>query len=77
MLLEVLGSICDYVSTNFQLIIFYGGHTCGGFLITVISHVHLCFGCLFKIFLVYNYAVFPFDVCTCDACQIFALIVVL
>ena len=44
----------------------------GGFLMTVISHVHLCFRCPFKIFLVYNYAMFPFDTCTYDAYQIFA-----
>ena len=46
---EVLGSICDYVSTNFQLIL-YGRHMCGSVLMTAISQVHLCFGCPCKIF---------------------------
>ena len=46
-----------YVSTNFQLIIFYGLHMCGGFLMTVITQVHLYFRFPFEIFLVYNYAI--------------------
>ena len=44
------GLILDYMSTNFPIIVFYNGHMCGGFLMTVISHVHLCFGYLFRIF---------------------------
>ena len=36
------------------------------------------FGYPFEIFsLEYNYAMFPFDTCTYDACQIFALMVVI
>ena len=65
------------MNTNSQLIISYGGHICGGFLMTVAKHVCLCFGYLFKIFSGYNYAMFPFDACTYDACQIFALMVAL
>ena len=69
------------MSTNFYLVIVYGRHMCGGFLMTAISHVHLFFRCPSKIFLVYNcdilYHVFLFDICTYDVCQIFALMVVL
>ena len=49
----------------------------GGFLMTVISHMSLCFGCLFEIFLVYKYVMFPFDTCTYDVYQICALMVLL
>ena len=31
----------DYVNTNLQLIIFHGGHMCGGFFMTVIRHVFM------------------------------------
>ena len=68
--------LLDYMSTSFQLIIFYGGHICGIFLMTVIRHVCLCIGYLFEILLGYNYAAFLFDTCSCDAYQISALMVV-
>ena len=66
-----------YVSNNFQLIIFYGWYMWGGFLMTVIRHVCVCFGHPFEIFLGYKYTTFPFGAFTYDACEVFALIVVL
>ena len=69
--------LSDNMSTNFQFVLFYGRHMWGGFSMTVIRHVCLCFRYPFKIFLGYNYGTFPFDTCTYDACQTFALMVVL
>ena len=37
---------------------------CGGFLMILIRNACLCVGYPIKIFVVYNYATFPFDMCT-------------
>ena len=63
MLLEVLGIPCRLHEYKLSINYFMVG-TCGGFLISVIRHVCLCFEYQFEIFLMYNYATFPFDVCT-------------
>ena len=64
------------MSNNFQLFILYCGHMCGGFLMTVIGHVCLYFGCpcskYFRVWLWY----FSLDACIYYACEVFALMVV-
>ena len=67
-MLEVLGIHFRLHEYNFPLNIFYGRYMYGGFLMAVIRHVHSCFGCSFEIFLVYNYAMFPFAAFTYDEC---------